>query len=81
MNQEQVLREFFALPPVARQEVVNFIGFLRSKYAVKPVKEDVVSANISDEPFFGMWNNRTDMADSSQWVRHLRGSYPPSEMV
>ncbi len=29
-------------------------------------------SNLTDEPFIGMWQDREDMQDSSQWVRHLR---------
>lgn len=27
---------------------------------------------LEDEPFVGMWKDREDLADSSQWVRQLR---------
>lgn len=28
--------------------------------------------NFADEPFVGMWQDREEMQDSSQWVRRLR---------
>jgi hypothetical protein len=28
--------------------------------------------SLEDEPFVGMWQDREDLADSSQWVRQLR---------
>jgi hypothetical protein len=34
MHQEQVWQEFMALPPVAQQEVRDFIAFLRTRYEV-----------------------------------------------
>lgn len=30
--------------------------------------------NFANEPFVGMWKNRTDLADSGEWVRQLRQS-------
>jgi hypothetical protein len=29
-------------------------------------------SNLKDEPFVGMWRDRQEMKDSSQWVRQLR---------
>ncbi|MFQ5858795.1 MAG: DUF2281 domain-containing protein [Anaerolineae bacterium] len=71
MNQEQVMREFSALPPMAQQEVIDFITFLRIRYAQE--SRDVNGRpDLRDEPFVGMWRDRTDMTDSSEWVRTLR---------
>lgn len=30
------------------------------------------SDNIRNEPFVGMWQQREDMANSSQWVKQIR---------
>ncbi len=27
---------------------------------------------LADEPFVGMWQDRDDLADSTQWVRNVR---------
>jgi hypothetical protein len=29
---------------------------------------------IEQEPFIGMWRDRSDMKDSTIWVRHLRAA-------
>lgn len=29
-------------------------------------------SNLKDEPFVGMWKDRQDMKDSSQWAHQLR---------
>ena len=33
---------------------------------------EIEQSNLEDEPFVGMWKDREDMEDSSQWVRQLR---------
>ena len=36
-------------------------------------KQDVMQfKKVTDLPFFGMWRDRTDMIDSSKWVRQKR---------
>lgn len=30
------------------------------------------STPLTEDPFYGMWENREDMADSSAWVREVR---------
>lgn len=72
MNREQILRDFMALPPVAQQMVADFIAFLRLRYAQELSEEADVLPDLKDEPFIGMWRDRTDMADSSTWVRTVR---------
>ena len=29
---------------------------------------------LKDEPFFGMWKDREEMADSTSWVRNIRNT-------
>ena len=72
MNQEQILRDLMALPPRAQQMVADFIAFLRLRYAQEPHEEAEILLALKDEPFIGMWRDRTDVADSSAWVRAVR---------
>jgi len=73
MNQEEVWREFAALPHEAQQQVVDFIAFLRARYMRSPLrKKPRRTVSLADEPFIGMWQGREDMQDSSTWVRGLR---------
>jgi len=30
------------------------------------------TTKLADEPFVGMWQDRDDLADSTQWVRNVR---------
>lgn len=73
MNQTQLFEDFEALPPNAQQELVDFMMRLKQRYeksASKPHKN--TQHDWDNHPFFGMWKDRTDMADSSAWVRSLR---------
>lgn len=72
MNQEKIFEELTALPVGMQQEVMDFIAYLRQKYAFsKPGNGDRV-ADVTEDPFFGMWQDRLDMTDSSRWVRTVR---------
>ena len=71
MTNEEVIREFSALPPEARREVEDFIHFLRERYG----KESKASANGDwrEENFVGMWKDRKDLRDGgAAFVRELR---------
>lgn len=70
MTNEEIIREFSALPSDARREVVDFIAFLRSRYSRKNGKP--TNLDLTDESFVGMWKNREDMQESSAFVRELR---------
>lgn len=72
MNREQILRDLAALPPKAQQSVAEFIAFLRLRYAQEPSGDENALSTLKDEPFVGMWRDRTDMTDSSVWVRTVR---------
>lgn len=70
MTNEEIMREFSALPSEARREVIDFIAFLRQRYADKT--ETTANGDLSRESFVGMWKDREDMQDSTAYVRKLR---------
>ncbi len=72
MNQEKLLEDIAALPPVAQQEAIDFVTFLRSRYGESPAQPSDSLSTLEDEPFIGMWKNHSEMTDSHAWVRHLR---------
>lgn len=71
MNQEQVWQEFKSLSPVARQQVIDFIAFLRTQNNVEQAVQDT-KPQLEDEPFVGMWQDNEAMSDATAWVRKLR---------
>ena len=71
MDHESLWDAFRALPPHARQEVADFIVFLRARY--NPQSPNIPKdGKLNEEPFIGMWADRSDMTESTAWVRSLR---------
>lgn len=70
MTNEEIIREFAALPPEARREAESFIAFLRQRYGAKNEKKAKV--DLLEESFVGMWKDREDLQDSLAFVRELR---------
>jgi len=69
MTNEEIIREFSALPSEARREVADFIAFLQTRYGKN---EKPVNGNINEESFVGMWKDRENLPDGASWVRELR---------
>jgi hypothetical protein len=72
MDQEQTWKAFDTLPPQAQQQVLDFIAILHRHYSQNHSLRENASLSLRDDPFIGMWQDRTDMMDSSEWVRNLR---------
>ena len=70
MTNEEIIREFAALPPEARREAEDFIAFLRERYSRK--NKQTANGDLRQENFVGMWKDREDMQDGSAFVRNLR---------
>jgi hypothetical protein len=71
MTNEELLREFIALPPEGKRVVADMIAFLRQRYATSPPAASSLS-DLGAESFIGMWRDREDMQDSTAWVRNVR---------
>jgi len=74
VNQEKVWQNFINLPPEAQRQVVDFIVFLRTRYAPSRRRRTAKPTKLANEPFIGMWRSREDLQDSSAWVRRVRQS-------
>lgn len=72
MTNEDMLREFTELPPEGKRVVTDLIAFLRNRY--QGAKETPASnaTDIASDNIVGMWSDREEMADSTQWVRKTR---------
>ncbi len=71
INQRDIQREFAALPPEAKRQVLDFMEFLKLRYANVPREGHF---DFSGDPFIGMWREREDMMEGAEWVRNLRRS-------
>lgn len=72
MTNDEILYDLTLLPPEGRQQVSDFIAFLRQRYGTSQPPPQTQASDWNNEEFFGMWRDREDMQDSSAWVRNLR---------
>jgi len=70
MNQEKIIKDLFALPPMAQKEAIEYIASLKLRYEQDAGTKKLLL--IEEEPFVGMWEKRSDLMDSTNWVRELR---------
>ena len=71
MGNKGFYNKFEALPLEAQEQVLSFIDFLQKKYVMKGKKSSEKKSTLNKK-FIGLWENREDMKDSSDWIRNLR---------
>lgn len=71
MSTETVYTKFEELPPEAKKQAVDFVSFLYDRY-VKSTSREKTIKTISESSFVGMWADREEMADSTEWVKNQR---------
>ncbi|WP_020558257.1 DUF2281 domain-containing protein [Thiofilum flexile] len=71
MNTQHLVDQISALPPTAQRQIADFIELLQLRYQ-STKRERKATIRLVDEPFIGMWKDREDQKDSTQWVRDLR---------
>lgn len=71
MNQEQIWQDLSALPPTVRQQVIDFIAFLRNRYAQDDSAEKEMPG-LREEPFVGIWRDNKAMTAARGWMRETR---------
>ena len=57
------------LPEEAKVLLIDFIQILKKRY---PQTQQNEALSLEDQPFIGMWSDRLETQDSSQWVRNIR---------
>lgn len=73
MATPRILQDIESLPPEAQKQVSDFVAFLQARYTTVPGKRQR-RIKMAKEPFIGMWKDREDMRNSTEWVRQLRRS-------
>lgn len=68
MNTTQLLSDLEQLPPEAQHQIEDFIAFIKTRY------QSTTKTKLSEEEFVGIWADRTEMQDSTQWVKNTRQS-------
>lgn len=74
MEYQDIWQQFTTLPPDAQALVADFITFLKQRHNQSQSIEQPKQRDLRADPFIGLWQNREDMQDSTQWVRNTRSS-------
>jgi len=74
MSEKELIKQLKRLPSEAQQEAADFVDFLYKKYIGQGKKRSESKKSILESSFRGIWKNREDMQDSTQWVRNIRKS-------
>ena len=74
MTQQELLNDFLSLPEGEQRLVSDFIAFLKQRKQPGMSEGPAAPVGIAGDPFLGMWKDRQDLADSSDWVRQVRRS-------
>jgi hypothetical protein len=72
METTNIAKEIAALPPEAQKQIVDFLAFIKTRYASVAPTQMTRQYKLAKDPFIGMWRTRTDLQDSATWVRNLR---------
>lgn len=72
MEKDKIVNAIINLPPEAQRQIVDFIDFLQIRYKTDHKAGKTECIRFADEPFIGMWKNKKELKDSSDWVRKLR---------
>jgi len=70
MEEKGFYNKFETLPLEAQKQVLTFMDFLQKKYELN-LKKNRGKKSIAKHRFVGLWEDRKDLEDSSQWVRNL----------
>lgn len=71
MTLTEAMQRVNTLPQEKQKVLSEFIEFLLSSSDVNHVPAEHTRLEL-DSPFFGMWADRPEMADSADYVRALR---------
>lgn len=73
MENKGFYNKFESLPTEAQKQVIALIDLLKIKYR-SGNRRSLKSKSITNKKFIGIWKGRTELKDSSKWVRNLRQS-------
>lgn len=71
MTTQDLLQKIDELPEPAKKEAEDFVDFLYERYA-EPRNEENKTDRLTSSAFFGIWEGREEMADSTAWVKEQR---------
>jgi len=69
-QQQNLINDVLSLPVQGQFEVAKLVAQLKGQQ--QPVPSNV--SDFANETFVGLWKDRQDLTDSSDWVRNVRRS-------
>ena len=66
----RIEERFRALPPEAQKQILDFMAFLEQRYRSAPRRRR--RRPLRAYAFVGLWREREDVQESTEWVRRLR---------
>ncbi|VXD18815.1 hypothetical protein [Planktothrix paucivesiculata] len=70
-SSEQLLIDIQELPEEAQEIIADLVAVLKRRYEIEQ-KPPINSLQLEDQPFIGMWSDRPETQNSTQWVRNIR---------
>ena len=71
---QEMWQQLTTLPLEAQTEVASLISLLHDRYNQFQPTSQENQQNLREDPFIGFWQDRENLADSTQWGRTLRSS-------
>jgi hypothetical protein len=72
MSIKDTIRQIEILGAAEQQEVADFVDSLSKRKSTERTKSTRVPKSFSEGSYFGIWRDRPEMEDSTQWVRRIR---------
>ncbi len=64
INKQKFVEDFEQFPEEIQREVIDFAEYLCNKRKVQKY--------LANNQFLGLWKDREEMTDSTQWVKQIR---------
>ena len=74
MNINELTKKIESLPANVQKEVNDFINLLVQKQNVGRKRKSKTFDSLSKDKFIGLWSNRSDLENSTNWVKQIRNS-------
>ena len=69
---DSLISSLNVLPQDAVEQIAKYVGGMKEGFDDIEILDLSELCTLQEEPFIGIWADRTDMADSSDRIRQLR---------
>jgi hypothetical protein len=68
---EKLLLDIQELPEKSQNIIADLVAVSKKRYETE-LNPRINPLQLEEQPFMGMWSDRQDTQNSSQWVRNIR---------